>query len=137
MEKERVVECVRELVQTILRKDSSQHALVIDRYCSDDVLLRHPLFDLRGKDALVNLFVGWSAYNRKIEGTIHEVLYDETQGLVMVDLTQHLVFPLMPLAQADFRMYVKFTLRDTDDGRYAHHAVHTRHAVALESACPN
>ena len=118
MEKDRVVECVRELVTTILRKDTSQHGAVMERYCREDMLLRHPLFELRGREALVSLFEGWSAYNRRISCTIHEVVYDEAQDLVMVDLTQHLVFPLLPVAQADFQMWVKFTLRDTDEGRY-------------------
>jgi hypothetical protein len=118
MEKDRVVECVRELVTTILRKDTSQHGAVMGRYCREDMLLRHPLFELRGREALVSLFEGWSAYNRRISCTINEVVYDEAQDLVMVDLTQHLVFPLLPVAQADFQMWVKFTLRDTDDGRY-------------------
>ncbi|ELR22497.1 uncharacterized protein ACA1_141870 [Acanthamoeba castellanii str. Neff] len=117
MEKHRVVECVSELVTTILRKDTSQHGAVLGRYCREDMLLRHPLFELRGREALVSLFEGWSAYNRRISCTIHDVVYDEAQGLVMVDLTQHLVFPLLPVAQADFQMWVKFTLRDTDDGR--------------------
>lgn len=128
---------MRELVSTIVRKDYSDHRRVIESYCAEDVFLSHPLFDLRGRDAFIALFEGWSAYNCRISGTIHEIMYDQPKGLVMVDLTQHLVFPVFPIAQADFRMDVKFTLHEKDDGRYRMHAGHleARLTTYLMDAC--